>query len=122
MRAKLLEEKAKLEAELGHLGIQDSQNPDNWMATEQEEGVIGESWREPEADPSDMADRIEDLEVRTAEERTLEVRLKEVRAALARMDDKTYGICSVSGTTHPIESERLEVNPAAVTCISHIEG
>ncbi|HRN30161.1 MAG TPA: TraR/DksA C4-type zinc finger protein [Terrimesophilobacter sp.] len=47
-------------------------------------------------------------------------RLAEVRAALARIDDGTYGDCAVCGG--PIGWERLTARPYARTCIEHTEG
>jgi DnaK suppressor protein len=43
--------------------------------------------------------------------------LLEVEAALARVDDGTYGVCEVCG--RPIPEERLEVRPTARTCVTH---
>lgn len=43
--------------------------------------------------------------------------LDEVKAALAAMDDGSYGICSVCGKEIPFE--RLEALPTALTCIEH---
>ncbi|CAL8974965.1 RNA polymerase-binding transcription factor DksA [Cellulomonas sp. T2.31MG-18] len=45
------------------------------------------------------------------------VALAEVDAALARLDDGTYGICAVGG--EPIQAERLAVRPTATTCVQH---
>lgn len=45
------------------------------------------------------------------------VALAEVDAALARLDDGTYGICTVGG--EPIPTERLAVRPTATTCVQH---
>ncbi|KQY45962.1 TraR/DksA C4-type zinc finger protein [Cellulomonas sp. Root137] len=42
-------------------------------------------------------------------------RLASVDAALARLDDGTYGICSVCG--QPIAAARLEARPTATTCV-----
>lgn len=42
--------------------------------------------------------------------------LEQVDAALARLDDGTYGLCAVCGC--PIPAERLEVRPSAATCVA----
>jgi RNA polymerase-binding transcription factor DksA len=41
--------------------------------------------------------------------------LEEVEAALARVEEGTYGECPVCG--RPIPEERLEVRPTALTCV-----
>jgi RNA polymerase-binding transcription factor len=43
--------------------------------------------------------------------------VSELEAALVRVDEATYGVCEVCGTTIP--SARLEARPAARTCIAH---
>ncbi|MEW1955645.1 TraR/DksA C4-type zinc finger protein [Terrabacter sp. NPDC080008] len=43
--------------------------------------------------------------------------LAEIDAALARIDDGTYGRCEVCG--EDIADERLRARPAARTCITH---
>jgi DnaK suppressor protein len=43
--------------------------------------------------------------------------LEEVERALLRIDEGTYGTCSVCGT--PIPDERLEAVPYATLCIEH---
>ncbi|NNE74805.1 MAG: TraR/DksA family transcriptional regulator [Acidimicrobiales bacterium] len=48
---------------------------------------------------------------------TLEAQLKLVEKALARLDEGTYGTCSVCDK--PISAERLEVLPATDRCIDH---
>lgn len=42
--------------------------------------------------------------------------LAQVRAALAKVEDGTYGTCEVCG--RPIGPERLEVRPWAVRCLA----
>lgn len=44
-------------------------------------------------------------------------RLAEVDAALARLEAGTYGVCAVGG--EPIDDERLEARPTALTCVKH---
>lgn len=48
------------------------------------------------------------------------VALAEVDAALARLDDGTYGVCAVGG--EPIPAQRLAVRPTATTCVQHAGG
>lgn len=47
--------------------------------------------------------------------RQAEAHLAEIDAALARVADGTYGVCTVCG--RPIPEERLAVRPAATTCV-----
>ena len=44
-----------------------------------------------------------------------EAHLVEIDAALARIDDGTYGVCAVCGQLIP--AARLEVRPTATTCV-----
>jgi RNA polymerase-binding transcription factor DksA len=46
-----------------------------------------------------------------------EAQIAELRTALARIADGTYGTCAVCGD--PIPEARLEVRPAATTCVRH---
>lgn len=48
--------------------------------------------------------------------RTTEDELGQVRAALARVDDGSYGICA--GCHRPIPPERLQVRPMATRCVA----
>ncbi len=70
------------------------------------------------SDDNDAADRFEDFEERTSMLKTLQARLTDVKDALTKIENGTYGICEVSG--EPIEADRLEANPAARTCKDHM--
>lgn len=55
-----------------------------------------------------------------AEQARRERRLQQVRAALARIDDDTYGDCLRCG--EPVEDRRLDADPAATLCIGCVRG
>lgn len=108
---KLVGEKARLEAELSSIGRINPDNPGDWEAVPADPGTR-------EADPNDRADQVEDYETNTAILKQLETQLKDVNDALTKFDDGTYGICEISG--QPIEEGRLNANPAARTCMAHM--
>jgi RNA polymerase-binding transcription factor DksA len=109
-KEKLEKELATLEAELKTVGEKNPDNPNDWEAVPPPENVAT-------ADENDVADTIEDFETNTAILKRLEIRYNEVKDALGRIGNGTYGTCEISGD--PIEQERLEANPAARTCIKH---
>lgn len=106
----LEKEKQTLETELSTVGRRNPSNPNDWEALPDEAGQ--------EADPNDQADLISNYEGNTAILKDLEIRYNEVLAALARIENGTYGICSVGG--EPIEEARLVADPAATTCKAHL--
>lgn len=107
----LLKEKAQLEGELSSVGRINPANPKDWEATPGE--------HELEADPTDVADTSEAFQENQAILEDLELRYNNVTRALKKIDDGAYGICEISG--EPIEHERLQANPAARTCMKHLE-
>lgn len=109
-KRRLEEEKAKLEQELMSVGRRNPSNPNDWEPVPQE--------TEPEADPNDVAEKIEGYEENTAILKDLEIRYNDVLAALDRIEKGIYGVCAVGGET--IEPERLDADPAAKTCKAHI--
>lgn len=108
---KLEEEKKILIEELGEVGRKTSESPSGWEATppEQEQDV---------ADKNVLADNVEEYEERFAVENTLQKRLGEINSALSDMEKGGYGVCSVCG--EEIEEKRLDANPAANTCVKHL--
>ncbi len=108
----LEEEKGRLETELSSVGRRNPSNPADWEAVPSEVGL--------EADPTDTADQIEGYEANTAILKELEARYNDVGAALARIEDGSYGTCETGGEA--IEPERLDADPAARTCKAHLHG
>jgi len=105
---KLTEEKKLLEEEMQSLGRKNPSNPQDW---EPVPSVMDASV----SDKNEMADLMEEV---TATQSELEKRLNEVDAALLRIKNGGYGICSVCGKE--IEEKRLGANAAANTCMEHL--
>jgi DnaK suppressor protein len=97
-KLKLEEELATVEAELVELGHEDIDK----TATETDE----------------IADRFEAEEEHEGETKPLLARRAEIRQAMERIANGTFGICEECGA--PIEPARLEANPAAKTCEAHM--
>lgn len=108
-KATLEAEKATLEAQLATVGRRNPSNPNDWEPVPQATGL--------ESDVLDTAEQIEGFEDNTAILKDLEIRYNEVLAALARIEEGTYGTCEVGGEA--ISEARLEANPAATTCVEH---
>ncbi len=106
----LLDEKARLEADLSGISVRNPHNPAEWDAKPENETE--------EADLNVAADIHEEVEERHGVSDALEKELTEVNAALARIEEGTYGTCGVCGAA--IEEDRLIANPAAVTCTAHM--
>lgn len=76
--------------------------------------VIGQ-----ETDENSHADASEDLEERTAMVSDLEKEYRNIKRALNKIANGTYGICEISG--EPIEEKRLLFKPDARTCTEHMD-
>lgn len=100
-----------LVGELAGLGILNPVNND-WEATLENKEM------EEESDENDKADQFEEFEERSSTLSVLEKRLQDIDAALTKISDGKYGMCETCGA--PISTERLEANPAAKTCLMHI--
>ena len=108
---KLLQsEKENLEKELATVGRKNPDNSGDWEATEPAEGI-------DRADEDEVAEGIGEYENNTAILKQLEIRLNEIKNALAAIKTGTYGKCKICNKV--IEPARLEANPAAVTCLEH---
>ncbi len=105
-------ERAAVEEELAEHGHVVGEKNDEWEASSS--GLEGE-----EADPTDVADQIEELVTNVPLVQELKKRRRDIKDALRKMKEGTYGTCEVDG--EDIDIERLEANPAARTCIAHAE-
>ena len=108
----LSKEAGLLETELATIGRKNPGQSSDWEAVEPEVD-------RDRADGTEVADNIEQYENNSAILDQLEIRLKEVRNALEKIEKGKYGICEVSG--EQIELDRLEANPAATTCKLHMK-
>jgi RNA polymerase-binding transcription factor DksA len=50
----------------------------------------------------------------------LELRFNDIKAALEKIKNGTYGKCEIGGEDIP--EERLEANPSAKSCLKHSKG
>ena len=110
-KSKLEEEKARLEKEMSGVARKNPGVPGDFEAVASEQGM--------EPDVVDQADTITSYETNEAIMRDLEPRYESVLAALARIEDGSYGKCMVDGGA--IEEARLLADPAATTCKAHMQ-
>lgn len=113
-KQKLEEELQTLEQELNELGWKDKTTGE-WEATGHTLDVTT-----PMADSNEAADQLEEFGERQGETSTLEARRTDVKDALAKIKDGSYGTCEIGG--EKIEEDRLEANPAARTCKAHMNA
>ena len=66
------------------------------------------------ADSKEMAKELEDSEVVDALGNEARLEIAKISAAITRLDNGRYGICS--GCSEPIETERIKVYPYADEC------
>lgn len=111
-KQKLVADKALLESELGSVGRINPENSNDWEPVAADLNI-------DRAEVEERASEITDFEERSAIEFTLEERYNNVKAALARIEEGTYGVCRVC--SNAIEENRLDANPEAETCIAHKE-
>ena len=108
----LEEEKATLEKELASVGRVNPDNPADWEPRPSD-------LENASADANDGSDADVAFETNSAILKQLEIRLIHINGALERIEKGTYGIDEVDGS--PIETERLNANPAARTSKKNIE-
>lgn len=111
-KTRLEKERDILETELSALGRRNPTNPSDWEPRKPD----GE---EASPDRNDNADIIEAMHENNASMNELEGRMNHVMRALSKIENGEYGTCEICN--EPIEIERLNANPAARTCLSHME-
>lgn len=109
-KEKLLDEKTRLEKGLAEIGRRTG-TPDDWEAVPEDMNVL-------RSDTNEVADEVEEYQTRIAINEEFEDRLAEITSALQRIENNTYGTCSICNAA--IEEDRLSANPAAATCKAHI--
>lgn len=90
-------------------------------------GISGDVFADNETDavdqhPADDGSELFEREKNLTVQRTLEIEIGEIDAALQKFDNGTYGLCEMCGK--PIPEKRLRAYPAAthdVECQSRIE-
>lgn len=105
-RAKLLEEKARLEADRAKLSVRSG------TGMTEETGELGDFDMNHPADASAV---LFEREKEMALDQNLDELLARVNEALRKLEEGTYGRCEVCG--RPISAARLEALPYAVHCI-----
>ncbi len=109
-KKKLEEEKTRLEEELARVGKRNPAIKGDWEPTPGEMDTRT-------SEQSELADKFEEFENRSAIEVHLEEKLNEVIGALGRIKKGNYGVCTFCN--EKIEEKRIEANPAAATCVKH---
>ncbi|MCK5285685.1 MAG: TraR/DksA C4-type zinc finger protein [Candidatus Pacebacteria bacterium] len=112
----LKEELKLLTEELKSLGQINPNNPNDWITKGNEETNADSD----HSDPNDNADDQEEFGERNAITSDLEIRFNNVKKALQKIEGGIYGKCEVCEEL--IEEERLNANPAAPTCIKHMNS
>ncbi len=69
-----------------------------------------------DGDKDDEADEVQEYDNMLSLEHSLELKLKDVKMALEKIEEGKYGVCEKCGKG--IEKERLEVAPEARLCIT----
>jgi DnaK suppressor protein len=109
-RTKLSDERERLLTDLSSIATRNDVSGD-WEA-------IPNTQELQESDENNEADGVEEWNERRATVAALEVTYRNIDRALQKIADKTYGVCEICGEA--IADGRLEILPAARTCMTHI--
>ncbi len=109
-KKRLEEELALVENEMKDVGRRNPAHPEDFEAVETE-------LDSDTADENSAADNQESFSENRAILDNLEIQFKDIKSALEKIENGTYGTCEVGGEAIP--EDRLNANPSARTCISH---
>jgi DnaK suppressor protein len=107
LKESLLKEKKELTQELASFAVPDKSLKGDWDTRLEN---IGD-------DEDENAQEITEYATNVPIEHALELKLQEVKEALEKMDNGTYGFCEKCG--QQLDIERLKAEPAAKTCLQH---
>lgn len=110
IKQELLVKLNHLTTELSEIALH-TEETDDWEA-------LPTGTESSEADSIDEADVVEEWNERRAVVAVLEVDYRNVKRALAKIEEGNFGLCEISG--EPIEPDRLRINPLARTCVAHM--
>lgn len=110
----LIAERERLTAGLSAFAAKDPNMRDDWdtrYPSGTESAALSHSAQEEQADIR------EEYESELAQEHSMELRLREVKGALQRIEQNTYGRCLTC--KEEISEDRLRANPAAAYDMAH---
>lgn len=110
LKARLESERQELEQRLSKFATKDPKVPGDW-------DTKFPQFESSMADPEDSSSEVAEYEMLLEVEHNLELQLKAVNEALARITNGSYGKCLECGKAIP--AERLAANPSAATCLEH---
>jgi len=110
-KKKLEEELKAVEHDMGTVGRKNPDVEGDWEA--QPRGADASA-----TEPDEQADKFEAYESDSSVLDTLEIRFRDIKRALGKIANGTYGVCEVGA--QEITEERLEADPAARTCTNHM--
>lgn len=106
LKAKLEEQKNSVEKELENFAKKDPNLKHNWDAKYP---------NREDSDKDEVADDAQEYDTALSLEYSLEIKLKDIKLALEKIENDSYGICEKCGKE--IEEERLKAVPEAKFCI-----
>ena len=105
LKSQLQAKKQQLESQLSEFATKDPNLADDWDTKYP---------RVPQGNLEEAADEVEEYTTKLNVEFNLETQLKDVNAALAKIEQGNFGICEKC--KNPVALERLKVSPEALLC------